>query len=114
MVTVKTKKKEDLEPLLDQKELDHLRWIKQEMRHLKDGIKVGLWEVACYCLSDAVLAQTLAMQLDGTVQPLPPHLFTPLTARILLSPGQVITSKGLIHLLPLLKETFIPPIQSEK
>ena len=96
--------KEDLEPLLDQQELDHFRSIKRELRYLKDGEDIGLWEVACYFLGDVVLAQTIALQLNGTTDPLPPHAFTPIAMRDLVAPAPVINSKYLYQLLPVLKE----------
>jgi hypothetical protein len=104
--------KEDLEPLLDQQELEHFRSIKRELHSLKDGLKVGLWEVACCCLSDVVLAQTLALHVHGKADPLPPQAFTSLVVRQPIGPAPVIASKNLVHLLPSIKEAPVTAVQS--
>ncbi|MFX1296435.1 MAG: hypothetical protein ACFFD2_16470 [Promethearchaeota archaeon] len=92
--------KENLEPLLDQSELTHLKEVKQKMQHIKVGRKIGLWAVDFYLMGNPVIAQTLAVKLNGIQQILIPHAFAPLACRKSLGYTHFIDSKELSTLLP--------------
>ncbi|MHA1648834.1 MAG: hypothetical protein ACTSYB_01470 [Candidatus Helarchaeota archaeon] len=99
--------KENLEPLLDQDELAHLKEVKRQMRHIKVGTQIGLWELEICLLGNSVLAQTVAVKLGGHQQQHIPQAFTSLVSREFIGISQIVNSKELAILLP------IPPIRTE-
>jgi hypothetical protein len=92
--------KENLEPLLDQDELQHLRTVKKKLQYLKACKDIGLWELELSLIGNTVLAETIAIKLSGRQKHLPPQTFSPIARRQLVGHSHIINSTELFPLLP--------------
>jgi hypothetical protein len=92
--------KENLMPLLDQRELEKLHDIKMNIKQVKNGRYIGLWGFNAYLIATSVLAQTLAIKLGGSKTVVSPQALCLLACRIAVGNPQVIDSKDLATVLP--------------
>ncbi len=60
--------KENIEPLLNQSEINRLKTIKRQIQHIKLGREIGMWELESYLIGSPVLAKTISIKLEGHIK----------------------------------------------
>lgn len=101
--------RETIEPLLDQADLKVLNDLKEQLRQVKAGRLIGLWNIEAYVFASAAVAQTVTIKLNSTKQSLPPSSLTRLTGRTPSGDSHIIDGKELITIFPSPLDSQNPP-----
>ncbi len=101
--------KENLEPILNQAELDHFKELKWRLLEVKEGRTIGLCETEFSLIGSASLAQALAIKMGGSTQPLSPYSLPAIACRLNLGEPLLSESRDLSVCFPNQKTVPVAP-----